>query len=218
MRDLAYPGGLSELDFVATYASSTLRKPQVVADSALRTLVLATRADRIVLTGLVAEQLAEACRRLTAIYVALSNRQHSIAKWLLGPLPGVEAWQEMIQDAGMLTPEQILRHLSLDDSALEYAERLRGQPDLGALTDLVAAASTGGGMLLVPWLESHRGPIEIHYAGCSVDGNNGASALVGVEESDAAHLADLTADMSSIARGFLDTYLGSRRTAGRPPS
>lgn len=218
MRDLAYPGGLSELDFVATYATSTLRKPQVVADSALRTLVLATQADRIVLTGLVAEQLAEACRRLTAVYLALSDRTHSVAQWLLGPLPGLEAWQEMIQDAGTLTPEQLLRHLSLDDSALDYAERLRAEPDLARLTDLVAAASTGGGMLLVPWLESHRGPIEIFYAGCTIDGNNGASALVGVEESDAAHLADLTADMSAIARGFLDTYLGSRRTAGRPPS
>jgi len=214
MRDLAYPGGLSELDFVATYAASTLRKPQVVADSALRTLVLASQADRIVLAGLVAEQLAEACRRLTAVYVALANRQDSVAKWLLGPLPGLDPWKEMIQDAATLTPDQMLRHLSLDDSALEYAQRLRGQPDLSRLTDLVAAASTGGGMLLVPWLESHRGPLEILYSGCTVGEVDGISALIGVEESDAAVLADLTAGMSSIARGFLQAYLGARRGAG----
>jgi hypothetical protein len=215
MRDLVYPGGLSELDFVSTYANSTLRKPQVVADSALRTLVLASQADRIVLTGLIAEQLAEACRRLTAVYRALSNRQNSAAKWLLGPLPGVEPWKEMIQDAATLTPEQLVRHLGIDDSAQESAERLRGQPDLSRLTELVSAAATGGGMLLIPWLESHRGPLEILYAGCTIDDVDGDFATVGVDESDAAMLADLTADMSSIARGFLQAYLGARRGAGR---
>jgi hypothetical protein len=41
---------------------------------------------------------------------------------------------------------------------------------------------------------------------------------LGALEQDAAALADLTADLSAIARGFLGAYLDARRIAGRPPS
>jgi hypothetical protein len=40
-------------------------------------------------------------------------------------------------------------------------------------------------------------------------------ASLGSSESDAASLADLVADLSGIARGFLSVYLFNRRNAGR---
>jgi hypothetical protein len=214
MRDLAYPGGLDEIGFLEAYHRSALVKPQVVADMALRAHVFAQGSDRLMVIGVIAEQAAEAARRLLAVYAALADRRYTVARALLGPLPGPGAWQSFIQDAATLTPEQMLRHLGLDEMALESANRLRGQPDLHTAGELVAADATGSAMLLVPWLEKHRVSRECWLAG--TDGDGGVfAAQVGVEEEDAARLADLTADLSSIARGFLGAYLGARLGAGR---
>jgi len=187
----------------------------VVADAALRSLVLAGTADRLVLCGLIAEQLAESCRRLTAVHAALWDRTHLVARTLLKPLPGLAEWRRMAQFAGTLTPEQMLRDLGLDESALESAMRLRSQPGLANLDGLVAAAESGSAMLLIPGFESHRPPSESWFSGVDREGQPVVAALA-AEEGDAAALADLTADLSSIARGFLGAYLHSRRTAGRP--
>jgi hypothetical protein len=215
MQPASYPGGLSELDFVGAYHQSALRKPQVVADAALRALVLAGSADRLILCGLIAEQLAESCRRLAAVHGALWDRRYAIARSLLAPLPGLAEWQRFARLAATLTPEQMLRDLSLDESAMESARRLRAQPDLANLGDLVAAAESGSAMLLIPGLESSRPPSESWFSGID-RGGEAVAAAIGVDESDAAALADLTAELSSIARGFLGAYLHSRRTAGRP--
>src|SRR5260370_41580798 len=107
------PGGVPELPFVQTYCDVTLRKPQVVADSALRAIVTSVIGDRAILVGLLAEQLGEACRRLTAVHAALSDRRIPIARSLLAPLPGLDAWRVLTQQAGTFTPEQMLRQLSL---------------------------------------------------------------------------------------------------------
>jgi hypothetical protein len=73
MADFTYPGGIDEVRFVDAYRETTLRKPQAVADIALRGSTTAGAADRLLLTGLIAEQLAESCRRLTAVYMALDD-------------------------------------------------------------------------------------------------------------------------------------------------
>ncbi len=214
MQANAYPGGLSELDFVDAYCQSTLRKPQVVADAALRALVLAGTGDRLILGGLIAEQLAESCRRLTAVHHALWERMHPVARTLLEPLPGLVEWRRLVQLAGSLAPEQMLRDLSLDESAVESARRLRSQPNLAGLDELVAAAESGNAMLLIPGLESRRVASGSWFSGLSRGGETVVTEL-GPDEGDAAALADITADLSSIARGFLGAYLHSRRTAGR---
>lgn len=209
MDESPYPGGLRELDFVEAYLRGALRKPQVVADSLLRSLVLAGQSDRLILSGLLAEQLAEACRRMVAVYEALSDRRYPVARTLAGPLPGFERWQGFIQVAATFTPEQMLRELSLGDDALPAARNLRAQPDLAAVSDIVASAAGGGGMVLIP----PGREAECWYA----SGGPGlpiASSL-GTDESDAASLADLTADLCGIARGFLGSYLDARRGAGR---
>lgn len=207
MDTTSYPGGLGELPFVDAYLQGALRKPQVVADSLLRSLVLAGQNDRLILSGLLAEQLAEACRRLTGVYLALSDRRLPVARTLAGPLPGVARWVEFIQHAGTFTPEQMLRELGLGDEAMPSAMTLRAQPDLGSLTDLVAAAEMGSQMLLMP---NGRLSEECWFAGPTADGSYVAASL-GTEEQDAATLADLTADLCSVARGFLGAYLDARR-------
>lgn len=208
----AFPGDLSELDFVEAYWRAALKKPQMAADSALRALVFAEAGDRAILTGLIAQELAEACRRMVAVHGALSDRRISIARSLLQPLPGAEAWIAFVQQAGTFSPEQMLRELNLGDQALEAARQLRAQPGLADLTSLVAAAETGNAMLLIP----NGRPVaeECWLAGVNNVAEPVASSF-GASEPDATGLADLVADLSSIARGFLGTYLGHRRSAGK---
>jgi hypothetical protein len=205
----AYPGGLSEMEFLDTYQRSVLRKPQVVADALLKTILHADARDRALLTAAIAVELAESCRRLCAVYMALNDRRYAISRSLLKPLPGIDDWRTFAQAAASMNPEQMVWNLSLPDSALDHAKRLRAQPDLGELSDLVAAAAGSAGMAMVP----ARGN-EAWFGGLDEAGEPIAASLP-VSETDAAGLADITADVSEIARGFLAAYLGARASAGR---
>jgi hypothetical protein len=214
MQDVRFPGNLRELEFVDAYCRSSLRKPQMAADAALRALVFSDAADRAILVGLIAQELAESCRRLVAVHGALSDRRYSIARSLIKPLPGANEWREFVHQAGTFTPEQMCRELSLGDDAIDHCRNLRSQPDLAELTGLVTAVEAGNGMLLVPDMDRRNVPIECWLAGVDDEGTPTAASF-GSSERDAANLADLTADLSSIARGFLEVYLGNRRSAGR---
>ncbi|MEO6043923.1 MAG: hypothetical protein ABIQ47_08380 [Tepidiformaceae bacterium] len=207
-----FPGGLSELEFVDSYCRSALKKPQMAADSALRALVFSDSAGRALLTGLIASELVEACRRLVAVHTALSDRRFSIAQTLLRPLPGAAEWAAFVHQAGTFTPEQMLRELSLGEDALEHAEHLRSQPALADFTAMVSAAETGNAMLLTP--NGRNVADECWLGGVDSNGESVASSF-GTSESEATTLADVTADLSAIARGFLGTYLGHRLNAGR---
>ena len=208
-----YPGDLSELDFVESYARFAMRKPEKAADAALRNLVFAESGDRAILTGLIGLELAEACRRLVAVYDALADRTYPIAKSLLRPLPGVEEWRVFVHRAATFTPEQTLRELSLGDAALDHARNLRAQPSLPDLEGLVAAASSGNPMLLAPAHGNRNIVEECWYSGVDANGDPFAISF-GASEGDAANLADLTGDLCAIGRGFLGVYLESRRGAG----
>ncbi|MGE3075225.1 MAG: hypothetical protein AB7N24_15830 [Dehalococcoidia bacterium] len=212
----SFPGNMAELDFVEAYAKSALRKPQMAADAALRALVFSESGDRAILAGLIAQELAEACRRLVAVYDALADRTHSVARSLLKPLPGQAQWMQFIQRAATISPEQMLRELNIGNDALEAAQLLRSQPELGELAGLVAAAETGNPMLLIPDLARRHVAEEVWLAGVNADGEPIASSF-GAEEGDATTLADITADISTIARDFLMSYLNARRGAGRQP-
>lgn len=208
----SYPGRLSELGFLEAYHQSALRKPQVVADSALRAIVLASAGDRMHLVAVVAEQLAEAARRLAHVAMALADRRYPVARMLAGPLPDAAAWLDFAHTAATLAPEQMLRHLSVGESALESAERLRSQQALEDLVPLIRAAESGPPMLLAPQQHGRSATTFLLLGPAS---EQGAPQPFGMTEDDAGVLADLAADLSSIARGFLGAYLESRRTAGR---
>lgn len=206
-----YPAGLGELAFVQSYYRSTLRKPQVVADALLRAAVMAGQDDRLLVAGSIAGELSEACRHLVLVYEALNDRRYPIARSLLGPLPGAGAWRAFANRAGSTPPEAMLRDLGIGEDAMESAERLRGQADLAWVTPLIRAAETGDVRLLFPQADQAR-PDTAVWAGAP-DGE-GEGAIV-VQEDDAATLADMTADMVSIARGFLGSYLRARLGAGK---
>jgi hypothetical protein len=206
---------MPELTFVEAYARSALRKPQMAADAALRALVFSESGDRAILTGLIAEELAEACRRLVAVYQALSDRTHSVARSLLKPLPGASEWQEFVQRAATFSPEQMLRELNIGNDALEAAQMLRGEPELSELAGLVAAAESGNPMLLIPDLARRLVAEEVWLAGIDTAGAPVASSF-GASENDATTLTDITADICTIARDFLMSYVNARRGAGRP--
>jgi hypothetical protein len=210
----SYPGGLTELEFVGAYEASALRKPSVVADSVLRALVLAGQGERSMLSGVIAEQLAEACRRLAAVYLALSDRTHPVARSLIRPLPRAREWVAFAADAGTLTPEQMLRQLSLSEAALDAATKLRSLDNLGALEPYVAAAESGALMFLVAPTASARPAAHGWLAGVDQEGTPVAIEVL-FDEQQAAAIADLTSDLSGIARGFLGAYLDARRGAGR---
>lgn len=166
------------------------------------------------LSGLIAEQLAEAARRLVAVYLALSDRRYSVARTLLQPLPGAREWVAFAQDAGRLGPEQMLRHLSLPESAFDAANKLRSLDNLVALEPYISAAEVGALMFLVAPTASARPATHGWLAGTDSAGLPVAIEVL-FDEQQAAALADLTSDLSGIARGFLGAYLDARRGAGR---
>lgn len=211
MADAApFPAGMREYEFLDAYYANALRKPQVVADSLLRAIVMAGAADRIPLLAVLAEQLGEAARRLTHVHLALSDRTYSVARTLAGPLPGAGEWLQLAHLAGTLTPEQMLWHTSVADAALEAAQRLRAQQGLADLAGLVRVCEAGPPALLLPPEDLGRGPRRFLLT-------SGREAVsIGAGEDEAGNLADLTADLVAIARGFLGTYLHGRASAGRP--
>lgn len=201
-------GGALELAFVEAYYRGALRKPQVVADALLRAVVTSGQEDRLMLTAAIAEPLAEAARRLCAVQSALFDRRFPVGRTLREPLPGVEAWRHFAQWAGTTGPREMLRDLGIGDEALASAERLRSEPDIAWVSPLVAAAENGTLMVLPQ--DGGRGRTVLVG---SPDGE--PPAAIAVSEDDAASLADLTAEFTSIARGFLASYIRARRGAGR---
>jgi hypothetical protein len=208
-----YPGELSELDFVESYARSALRKPEMAADAALRTLVFSEAGDRAILTGLIGFELAEAARRLVAVYNALADRTYTVARSLLLPLPGIDEWRVFVHRAATFTPEQTLRDLGLGEAALRHAQDLRAQPSLADLDGLISAAATGNPMLLAPGIGRRNIIEECWFSGVDSAGQPFAVRF-GASETDAANLADLTGDLCRIGRGLLLNYLEGRRGAG----
>jgi hypothetical protein len=208
-----YPGDLTELDFVESYARSALRKPEMAADAALRTLVFSESGDRAILTGLIGLELAEAARRLVAVYNALADRVYPVAKTLMQPLPGIDEYRVFVHRAATFSPEQTLRELSLGESAMDQARMLRAQPSLPDLEGLVTAHATGNPMLLAPDIGKRNLIEECWFSGLDPEGKPFAVTF-GASETDAANLADLTSDLCRIGRGFLLAYLDGRRGAG----
>lgn len=210
-----YPGGLSELEFLRSYLDTTLRKPQAVADAIMRTSVLASQVERVLLTASIAEQLGEAARRMAHVFEALDDRTHAVARTLAGPLPGLDTWLRLARLAASLPPASLTARLSLDESATDYAERLRSLPELEAVGAAVSAHASRNPLLVVPGSGGHRPPSRFVYAAVGADAPARPDLELGIAEADAATLADLTAELCAVARGFLGTYLEARTGVSR---
>ncbi len=219
MERVSYPAGLQEIPFVRAYHRTALRKPQVVSDTILRSLMTSSQDDRLILASSLVQQLSEACRRAVAVHDALFDRQYSIARQLAGPLPGVDAWSNFIDRAARVEPEAMLRDLGLGEDAEPAANLLRRQTDLSWITPVIAADVTENVMSLItqPASQAHRIPLDIAVATTGIpDGpapDPDPALTLGID--DAATVADTTADMVEIARGFLGAYISARMNAGR---
>ncbi len=202
-----YPLGLSEIEFVDVYRKVTLRKPQVGADAALRTMVTAAAEDRLALLGVIGDYVAEAALRLVAVYRALSERTYPVGQVLLDPLPGRDEWDSFAQRVVVADPRSTVRDLYLGDDAMEPAERLRSLGDIGWVGPLISA--TGGNGILADGAPT-RGGVMARFAVAARE-----APVLDVMEDDAATLADTAAELSGIARGFLGAYVEARLYAGR---
>ena len=208
MSEAPYIERLTELRFLEEYERTVLSKPQMVADTALRSLAFCPPYERPALVGVLAEQLVEAALRLTAVFEALDDRRVSIADRLQGPLPGAEEWVALTQLAATAEPEGVVRRLALDEGAEENAAQLRSLPVPEWLPDLIEA-STAADSLAMP------APIdELAITGTNVEGERLEVRLAAGENATAA-MADLVADLCSVARGFLGAYLRARRSLGQ---
>ncbi len=201
-----YPGGLSELEFLRAYHRTTLRVPQVASDSLLRSLVTAAEADRPVLVAALGAMAGRAARQLAAVARALEDRSRPVAERLMGPMLGTDAWVELIQRAATRAPEVIAGDLGLGSAGLAHAERFRALGDLSWLTPLVALSERDG--FLLGTVNEWRHAWEAVWA--VVDG----VAALALREEDAANVADTTAELVAIARGFLGAYLEGRGGGG----
>jgi len=144
---------------------------------------------------------------------ALADRRYTVAQTLLKPLPGLDEYRVFVHRAATFTPEQTLRELSLGDSAIDHARMLRAQPSLPDLEGLVSAHASGNPMLLAPGAGTRNLIEECWFSGVDAEGKP-FTVTFGASETDAANLADLTADLCRIGRGFLLAYLDGRRDAG----
>lgn len=208
MSEQPYIARLSEIAFLEEYERSVLSRPQMVADTALRSLAFCPPYERPALVGMLAEQLVEAALRLTAVFEALDDRRVAVATHLRGPLPGAEAWLELAQLAGTAEPEGVVRRLALDEGAVESAAQLRGLPVPDWLPALIEA-STAADSLAMP------APIdELAITGTNGEGERLEVRLAAGENATVA-MADLIADLCSVARGFLGAYLRARRSLGQ---
>ncbi len=208
MAESAYVAGLGEIAFLEEYERSVLSKPQMVADAALKALAFAPPYERPALVGMLASQLVEAALRLTAVFEALDDRRFPVADSLRGPLPGAAAWVALAQLAGTAEPEGVVRRLALDDGAVESAAQLRGLPVPEWLPALIEATGAPDSLAMPAPID------QLAVTGTNGQGERVEVRLAAGEEATVA-MADLVADLCSVARGLLGAYLRARRSMGQ---
>ncbi len=208
MAERPYIAGLGELAFLEAYERTVLSKPQMVADAALKALAFAPPYERPALVTTLAEQLAEAALRLTAVFEALDDRRLSVAERLRGPLPQAEAWVALAQLAATAEPEGVVRRLALDEEAVEKAAQLRALPVPEWLPALIEATRAADSLAMPAPVD------QLAITGTGAAGERLEVRLAAGEEATVA-MADLIADLCSAARGFLGAYLRTRQALGR---
>lgn len=214
MAETALPGNLDEAAFLLAYSRQAVRKPQVVADNVLTGIFLTDATYRGSLTALLVQESVEAARRLAAVWGALTDRTHPVARTLAGALPGASAWEQFAEAvtraAAAEQPHALLRAMAIDDSALESAEELCAFDGLGrfAVPMRVYEAGpptvtiTGGhpGTLLLSNVAASGGPIE---------------ARLSLSDDQIIALGDAAGDFARWAGDFLGAYIDGREIEAR---
>jgi hypothetical protein len=198
-KENTFPVGLDEKLFLELWCNSLLPKPQVIADLILKSFPFAMPSDRPALVSVLVVQVVEASLRLVAVNSALADRSKSVALNLLKPLPSQSDWEEFVQSVENLDPVQILAHLNVGEEALPSAELLCSQSGFSFISQMISVVGSGE-VVFIP----QRDNANVVF---SLDGN---AISVSTDELDVVSLADLTADLSSVAKGFLSAYMQAR--------
>ncbi len=202
-------GAAAEREALRHYIDDTLRAPQVAADAILGAIFLADAGNRALMAGAIASRLAEAARRFTAVYRALSDRTVPVAQRLEAPLPGAREWEALAAHLEQMPASAILAELGLDESAAESAEALSAHAEeLGRYTVLIRVHEAEP-----PRLARERGepgsPLRLRFAGRSRDGEPVEERLPLTEEAVVA-LADAVGELVTLSRDFLGAYAEGR--------
>ena len=155
--------------------------------------------DRPALVSVLVVQVVEASLRLVAVNNALADRSESVAVNLTKSLPSQSDWEEFVQFAGNLDPIQVLAHLNVGEEALPSAELLCSQNEFSVISQLISVVDSGE-VVFIP----QRDNANVVF---SLDGN---MISVSTDELEVVSLADLTANLSFIAKGFLLAYMQAR--------
>ena len=198
-KENTFPVGLDEKQFLELWCNSLIPKPQVIADLILKSFPFAMPSDKPTLVSVLVVQVVEASLRLVAVNSALADRSKSVALNLLKPLPNQSDWEEFVQSVGNLDPVQLLAHLNVGEEALPSAELLCSQSGFSFISQMISVAGSGEGVFI-----PQRDNANVVF---SLDGN---AISVSTDELEVVSLADLTADLSSIAKGFLLAYMQAR--------
>ena len=195
-KENTFPVGIDEKLFLELWCNSLLPKPQVIADLILKSFPFAMPSDRPALVSVLVVQVVEASLRLVAVNSALADRSKSVALNLLKPLPSQSDWEEFVQSVGNLDPVQVLAHLNIGEEALPSAELLCSQSGFSFISQMISVVGSGE-VVFIP----QRDNANVVF---SLDGN---AISVSTDELEVVSLADLTADLSSVAKGFLLAYM-----------
>ena len=202
-------GAEGEREALRHYIDDTLRAPQVAADAILGAIFLADAGNRALMAAAVAGRLAEAARRFTAVYGALSDRTRPVMDRLQAPLPGAAEWEALAEHLRRMSAPAILAVLRLDESAAVSAEALSAHADeLGRYTELIRAHEVEP-----PRLWRERGepgePGWLRFIGRAQDGAPIEERLPLTEEAVVA-LADAVGELVTLSRDFLGAYADAR--------
>lgn len=162
-------------------------------------MVTAAKADRPALLAALAMMAARAARQLVAVTTAMEDQSRPLSRGLLSPLPGANAWVELVQRVATEPPEAVARDVGLGEPGVVHFERLRALGDLSWVTALVELSEQDGVLVAETseWRHSEASVLVI------VDG----TVRVTLREEDAANVADTTAELVAVARGLLGSYL-----------
>ncbi|MGE3857335.1 MAG: hypothetical protein AB7G21_10320 [Dehalococcoidia bacterium] len=204
------PGNMTEAEFLHAYATSALRKPQVVADNVLTGIFLTDVAYRGALTALLVQESVEAARRLAAVWLALTDRTRSVARTLAGPLPGAEAWLRFasaVEDAARAEqPAALLRAMAIDDSALQSAQELCAFEGLARFDVPMRVYEAGPPVVSV---QGGGAAATLLLSNLAPNGERVATRMTLADEQIIA-LGDATGDFTTWAGDFLGAYVEGR--------
>ena len=204
MTSEAYPTG-DELTFLRAYDDATLRRIEVVSDAILERIFRADDSHRSVLAAQLLAELAEAAQRLLAVCTALRDRSRPVGRALLAPLPTSEDWRTFAEAVFEAHPDDLVRAMGLDESAIDSAAQLASVSDLVRHAEVIQVHEGGPPVAILEASE----PLVLRLVGHDRAGERCEFAIT-LSEARVIGLGDATGHLVALARDFLLTHIELR--------